>query len=86
MIAVFGAWWLSSGIHFPVRLARVVGVSMAKQSRKTSVCGYESVAFFADGGVEGDGVLFFVDTLSEREMLSQSTGCKGLYSIDISNP
>jgi hypothetical protein len=71
MIAVFGAWWLSSGIQFSVTLARVVGSSMAKQSRKTSVCGYESVALFADGGVEGDGVLFFVDTLSERKLLSQ---------------
>lgn len=86
MIAMFGAWWLSSGIHFSVTLARVVGLSMAKQSRKTSVCGYESVAFVADGGVEGDCVLFFVDTLSEGKMLSQSTVCKGLYSIDISNP
>ncbi len=59
---------------------------MYRWRSRASVCGYESVAFFADGGVEGDGVLFFVDALSERKLLSQSTVCKGLYSIDISNP
>jgi len=36
-----GAWWLISGYHLVRMFSKDVGFVMEKQSRKTSVCGYD---------------------------------------------
>ena len=42
MIGTFGAWCSISGNHFALTLSKDGGLTMEKQMRNTSVCGYDS--------------------------------------------